>query len=148
MASCGIGSDGFCGSCAGSAEWKTGRSRILSIAVSLSSGSTLRSTTSYTRETLDMHRIRPTIRPIGREGKALQRCTLSARSMPGDGQQHWLQPVLLPSHPSFGRKATNLLNWGEAPSPITGWNHYPPVGHMSTSMGVLDSSQIYSAQRS
>lgn len=87
---------------------------------------------------LDEQRIRPTIRPIGQEGKALQRCTLSARPMPGDGQEHWPQRVLLPSHPSSGRKATNLLNWGEAPSPTTGLNHYPPVGHMSISMGVVD----------
>jgi hypothetical protein len=46
----------------------------------------------------------------GNEDKAPQRCTLSVRSMPGDGQEHWLGPVLLPSHPSSGFKAKNLLN--------------------------------------
>jgi hypothetical protein len=69
---------------------------------------------------------------IGREDKALQRCTLSARSMPGDGQEHRLPPVLLPSYPSSGRKATNLLNWGAAPSQVKEMNYPRAVGHMST----------------
>ena len=69
---------------------------------------------------------------VGREDKALQRCTLSARSMPGDGQEHRLRPVLLPSHLSSGSKAKNLLNWGEAPSQAKEMNYSPPVGHMST----------------
>jgi hypothetical protein len=69
---------------------------------------------------------------IGREDKALQRCTLSARSMPGDGQEHRLPPVLLPSYPSSGRKATNLLNWGVAPSQAQNRNYPRAVGHMST----------------
>jgi hypothetical protein len=68
---------------------------------------------------------------IGREDKALQRCTLSARSMPGDGQERRLPPVLLPSHPSSGSKATNLLNWGAAPSQAKEWNYPQAVGHMS-----------------
>jgi hypothetical protein len=68
---------------------------------------------------------------IGREDKALQRCTLSARSMPGDGQEHRLRLVLLPSHPSSGRKATNLLNWGAAPSQAKQMNYLRAVGHMS-----------------
>jgi hypothetical protein len=68
---------------------------------------------------------------IGREDKALQRCTLSARSMPGDGQEHRLRLVLLPSDPSSGRKATNLLNWGAAPSQAKEWNYPQAVGHMS-----------------
>ena len=71
------------------------------------------------------------IREIGREDKALQRCTLSARSMPGDGQEHRPRLVLLPSHPSSGRKATNLLNWGAAPSQANEWNYPQAVGHMS-----------------
>jgi hypothetical protein len=69
---------------------------------------------------------------IGREDKALQRCTLSARSMPGDGQEHRLPPVLLPSYPSSGRKATNLLAWGYAPSQAQNRNYPRAVGHMST----------------
>jgi hypothetical protein len=72
-----------------------------------------------------------TIIDIGREDKALQRCTLSARSMPGDGQEHRLPPVLLPSHPSSGRKATNLLTWGVAPSQAKQVNYLRAVGHMS-----------------
>ena len=68
---------------------------------------------------------------IGREDKALQRCTLSARSMPGDGQEHRPRLVLLPSDPSSGRKATNLLNWGAAPSQAKEWNYPQAVGHMS-----------------
>ena len=70
---------------------------------------------------------------IGREDKALQRCTLSARSMPGDGQEHRLRPVLLPSHPSSGSKAKNLLNWGKAPTQVNEKNYPCAVGHMSHS---------------
>lgn len=70
---------------------------------------------------------------IGREDKALQRCTLSARPMPGDGQEHRLRPVLLPSHPSSGFKATNLLIWGEAPNQATTGQNDTLLGHMSTS---------------
>jgi hypothetical protein len=68
---------------------------------------------------------------IGREDKALQRCTLSARSMPGDGQEHWLGPVLLPSPPSSGLKAKNLLSWGKAPSLSTKPEFTLQRGHMS-----------------
>jgi hypothetical protein len=78
-----------------------------------------------------IHR-RGRIETVGREDKALQRCTLSARSMPGDGQEHRLRPVLLPSLPSSGRKATNLLTWGAAPSQVTEKNYPQAVGHMST----------------
>jgi hypothetical protein len=81
---------------------------------------------------IDSIRTRDRIATIGREDKALQRCTLSARSMPGDGQEHRRHPVLLPSHPSSGPKAKNLLNWGEAPTQVNA-RHYPSaVGHMST----------------
>ena len=69
---------------------------------------------------------------VDREDKALQRCTLSARSMPGDGQEHRLGPMLLPSHPSSGSKAKNPLIWGEAPSQTTEEKYTLPVGHMST----------------
>jgi len=68
---------------------------------------------------------------IGREDKALQRCTLSARSMPGDEQEHRLRPVLLPSNPSSGSKATNLLCWGAAPTQAKEQNYPRAVGHMS-----------------
>ena len=80
---------------------------------------------------VDLVRAGRSIVNIGREDKALQRCTLSARSMPGDGQERRLQPVLLPSHPSSGSKATNLLNWGAAPSQAKEWNYPQAVGHMS-----------------
>jgi len=68
---------------------------------------------------------------IDREGRALQRCNPSARSMPGDGQEHRHGPVLLPSHPSSGFKATNLLAWGEAPNRAQEDNSIRAVGHMS-----------------
>jgi len=79
---------------------------------------------------------------IGREDKALQRCTLSARSMPGDGQEHrpWL--VLLPSDPSSGRKATNLLNWGAAPSQAKEQNYPRAVGHMSRLVVLLSPEKV------
>ncbi len=80
---------------------------------------------------VDLVRAGRSIVNIGREDKALQRCTLSARSMPGDGQEHRLRPVLLPSHPSSGRQATNLLNWGVAPSQAKETNYPGAVGHMS-----------------
>jgi len=58
-------------------------------------------------------------RKLDGDGEALQRCTLSARSMPGDGQEHRLGPVpCLPIH---------LL----APSQAKERNYPPPVGHMS-----------------
>jgi len=72
------------------------------------------------------------IAAIDREDRALQRCNLSARSMPGDGQEHGLAPMLLPSPPSFGSKAVNLPSWGEAPSQANIPKNRLPVGHMST----------------
>ena len=69
---------------------------------------------------------------VDREGRAMLRSNLSARLMPGDGQEHRLGLVLLPSHPSSGSKAINLLSWGEAPSQAKERNYNPPVGHMST----------------
>ena len=80
---------------------------------------------------VDRARQHCSISVVDREDKALQRCTLSARSMPGDGQERRLRPVLLPSHPSSGRKATNLLTWGEAPSQAKETNYPGAVGHMS-----------------
>jgi hypothetical protein len=80
---------------------------------------------------VDLVRAGCSIVHIGREDKALQRCTLSARSMPGDGQERRLRPVLLPSHPSSGPKATNLLAWGAAPSQVKVRNYPRAVGHMS-----------------
>jgi len=79
---------------------------------------------------VDLVRAGRSIVNIGREDKALQRCTLSARSMPGDGQEHRPRLVLLPSDPSSGRKATNLLNWGAAPSQTKDWNYPQAVGHI------------------
>ena len=51
---------------------------------------------------------------VGREDKALQRCNLSARSMPGDGQGHVNGHMPLSSCPSLGLKAQNLMVRDEA----------------------------------
>ena len=84
---------------------------------------------------VDLVRACRSIAHIDREDKALQRCNPSARSMPGDGQEHRPRLVLLPSHSSSGSKAKNLLNWGEAPTQVDA-NDYPSaVGHMSTLVG-------------
>ncbi len=80
---------------------------------------------------VDLARVHRSITVIGREDKVLQRCTLSTRSRPGDGQEHWRCPVLLPSYPSSGAKATNLLSWGDAPRGPHGEHSPLPVGHMS-----------------
>jgi len=72
-----------------------------------------------------------TIVTVDREGRALQRCNPSARSMPGDGQEHGHGPVLLPSHLSSGFKATNLLTWGFAPTQSKQHNSTQAVRHMS-----------------
>jgi len=53
---------------------------------------------------------------VAREDKALQRCNLSARSMPGDGQEYMPCHMLLPFRSSSGPKAINLLNWCKAPT--------------------------------
>ena len=81
---------------------------------------------------VDLVRACRSIANVGREDKALQRCTLSARSMPGDGQEHRPRPTLLPSHTSSGPKAKNLLNWGEAPTQVNAKDYSSAVGHMST----------------
>ena len=81
---------------------------------------------------VDLVRACRSIANVGREDKALQRCTLSARSMPGDGQGHRPRLVLLPSHSSSGPKAKNLLNWGEAPTQVNAKDYSSAVGHMST----------------
>jgi len=64
---------------------------------------------------LDFNNSQSEIVNIDREGKAMQRCNLSARPMPEDGQGHVLSHMLLPSRSSFGYKAINLLSWCEAP---------------------------------
>ena len=51
---------------------------------------------------------------VAREGRALQRCNLSARSMPGDGQEYMSCHMLLPFRSSSGPKAINLLALGFA----------------------------------
>ena len=63
--------------------------------------------------------------------RAVPTATLSARSMPEDGQEHVLHHMLLPSRSSFGHKAINLLNWCEAPTKAKQATDRPPVGHMS-----------------
>ena len=68
---------------------------------------------------------------VSREDKALLRSNLSARLMPEDGQEHMFTDMLLPSRPSFGCKAINLLNWCEAPTGAKQTKSSPPVGHMS-----------------
>ena len=80
---------------------------------------------------LDFNHSQSKIVNIDREGKALQRCNLSARPMPEDGQGHVLSHMLLPSRSSFGYKAINLLNWCEAPTKAKQAQSSAPVGHMS-----------------
>ena len=70
---------------------------------------------------------------VDREDKALQRCNLSTRSMPGDGREHGDYLMLLSSYPSLGFKAKNLLAWGEATSKAKITKYGRPVGHMSIS---------------
>jgi hypothetical protein len=68
---------------------------------------------------------------VAREDKALQRCNLSARSMPGDGQEYVPSHMLLPSCSSSGPKAINLLALGKAQSKVEQRDHDLPGGHMS-----------------
>ena len=64
-----------------------------------------------------MHPIRSTMRSIDREDKALQRCTLSARSMPGDGQEH-LAAACAPAFPSiFWPQSEKPPELGRSPNP-------------------------------
>jgi|GEM_PF-5732393 len=53
---------------------------------------------------------------VDREDRAMLRSNPSARSMPGDGQEHTLYDMLRPSRPSLGCRAINLLTWCEAPN--------------------------------
>ena len=80
---------------------------------------------------LDFNNSQSKIVNIDREGKALQRCNLSARPMPEDGQGHVLSHMLLPSRSSFGYKAINLLSWCEAPIRVKQAKSSAPVGHLS-----------------
>jgi len=80
---------------------------------------------------LDFNNKQSRIVCIGREDRALQRCNLSAQSMPEDGQGHVLYHMLLPSRLSFGCKAINLLSWCEAPTKVKQAKDRLPVGHMS-----------------
>ena len=67
-----------------------------------------------------------TIATVDREGRALQRCTLSARSMPRDGQGYMDSHMPLPSCPSFGLKAQNLRYCGEDAITIFEYRKAPP----------------------
>ena len=60
-----------------------------------------------------------------------QRCNLSARSMPGDGQEYMPCHMLLPFHSSSGPKAINLFALGCAQSKAVQRDICLPVGHMS-----------------
>ena len=80
---------------------------------------------------LDFNNRQSRIVRIGREDRAMLRSNPSARSMPEDGQEHVHSHMLLPSRSSFGGKATNLLNWCEAPIKVKQVKGSPPVGHMS-----------------
>ena len=66
--------------------------------------------------------------------------------MPGDGQEHRPRPVLLPSHPSSGLNATNLLAWSFAPSQAIEAKYSPSAGHMSIFMDVVVYSQAQGGQ--
>jgi hypothetical protein len=58
---------------------------------------------------VDRARQHCSISVVDREDKALQRCTLSARPMPGDGQEHRLRPVCscLPFHLLAAKRQTS-----------------------------------------
>jgi hypothetical protein len=68
---------------------------------------------------------------VDQEDRALLRSNPSAWSMPEDGQGHVLDHMLLPSYPSFGLKAINLLSWCSAPTKAKHMKMCLPVGHMS-----------------
>ena len=55
---------------------------------------------------------------VDREDKAMLRSNLSARSMPGDRQEHVSSYMLLSSCLSLGPKAINLLAGDKVPSKI------------------------------
>ncbi len=67
---------------------------------------------------------------VAREDKALQRCNLSARSMPGDGQEYMPCHIFLPFRSSSGPKATNLFALGKAQSKVELRGNITAVGHM------------------
>jgi len=68
---------------------------------------------------------------VAREGRALQRCNLIARSMPGDKQEYMLFHILLPFRSYSGPKAINLLALGRAQSKALQRGSCLAVGHMS-----------------
>jgi hypothetical protein len=80
---------------------------------------------------LDFKNIDSKISIVDQEDRAMQRCNLSAWSMPEDEQEHILELVLLSSLSSFGYKAINLLNWCKAPTQALKSYHRAPVRHMS-----------------
>jgi hypothetical protein len=68
---------------------------------------------------------------VAREGRAMHKCNLSARSMPGDGQEYMSCHILLPFRSSSGPKAINLLALGKAQSKALQRDNCLAVGHMS-----------------
>ena len=80
---------------------------------------------------IDLDYIHSRIRTVDQEDRALQRCNLSAWSMPEDGQEHILKNMLFPYHSSFGLKAINLLSWCDAPTKAKNIKYGRAVGHMS-----------------
>ena len=69
---------------------------------------------------------------VAREDRAMQRCNLSARSMPGDGHEYMPCHMLLPFHSFSGPKAINLFAFGCAQSKAFQRDSCLVVGHMST----------------
>jgi hypothetical protein len=68
---------------------------------------------------------------VAREDRALQGCNLSARSMPGDGQEYMPCHMLLLFGSSSGSKAINLFALGKAQSRALQREKCLAVGHMS-----------------
>ena len=68
---------------------------------------------------------------VVREGRAMQRVNLSARSMPGDRQEYMSCHMLLLFGSSSGSKAINLLALGKAQSKVLQRDKCPAVGNMS-----------------
>ncbi len=91
---------------------------------------------------LDFNNSQSRIAIVDQEDRALLRSNPSAWSMPEDGQGHMFDHMLLPSYPSFGLKAINLLSWCSAPTKAKHLESSPPVGHMSV-CSILFSLKIF-----
>ena len=86
---------------------------------------------------LDLTDRQITVVTVARESRALQGCNPSARSMPGDGQEHIPCYILLPLCSSSGPNAINLLALGKAQSKTSQQDSCLAVGHMRLCRNVV-----------